>query len=121
MGVAWHGHYLTWFELGRTELMRESGLPYGALEDEFQLYFPVISADVRYLASARYDELLTVATHVESIGRVRMRFAYRLCRDSAGELLATGHTDHAAVNQDGRTTRMPEDVRRKLETWQQVD
>jgi acyl-CoA thioester hydrolase len=121
MGVAWHGHYLVWFELGRTELMRESGIPYGALEDKLELYFPVIAADVRYLASARYDEVLTVETRVERVGRVRVRFAYRLRRESVPELLATGHTEHAAVGKEGRPTRMPEEVRGKLETWQQLD
>lgn len=121
MGVAWHGHYLTWFELGRTELMRSFGMAYGALEDEQKLFFPVIAADVRYLASARYDEVLTVRTDVESISRVRMRFAYRLTRDSDGRLLATGHTEHAVVGSSGRPTRIPDSVREILKTCQPID
>ena len=121
MGVAWHGHYLAWFEMGRTELMRDAGLAYGVLEDERAIYFPVVAVDVRYLASARYDEILTVETRVESVSRVRVRFAYRLRRESDPELLATGHTVHASVGGTGRPTRMPEDVRQKLERWHQLD
>ena len=121
MGVAWHGHYLTWFELGRTELMRSFGIAYGALEDEQKLFFPVIAADVRYRSSARYDEVLTIHTQVESTSRVRMRFAYRLTRDEDGQLLATGHTEHAVVGAEGRPTRMPDSVRQILETCKPLD
>jgi len=60
MGVAWHGHYLSWFEAGRTELMRSLGCPYGELEDGDGVFFPVIEAGCRYLSSARYDEAIDV-------------------------------------------------------------
>ena len=32
MGVVYHGNYLPWFEIGRTTLLREQGLPYRELE-----------------------------------------------------------------------------------------
>jgi acyl-CoA thioester hydrolase len=121
MGVAWHGHYLTWFELGRTELLREAGLPYAALEQERGVYFPVIAVGVRYLASAHYDDALAVETRVAAVSRVRIRFTYRVLREEDTVLLATGHTEHAAVGRAGRPTRMPEDVRQRLEAWQPPD
>jgi len=44
MGIAHHTHFFTWFELGRTELMREAGCAYGELEDNERVFFPVIEA-----------------------------------------------------------------------------
>jgi acyl-CoA thioesterase FadM len=54
MGVAHHTHYFVWFELGRTELMREAGCAYGALEDDDGVFRGRAGAE--YLAPARYDE-----------------------------------------------------------------
>ena len=56
MGVAYHAHYLSWFEMGRTELMREMGCSYGELEDRRGIFFPVREVGTRYRVSARYDE-----------------------------------------------------------------
>ena len=114
MGVVYHAHYLVWFELGRTELMRELGCPYGELEDRASIFFPVIELSVRYLASARYDEELEVRTRLVSSGLARVRFEYRLVRPESEQLLATGFTEHAAVGPDGRPVRMPTDLRNRL-------
>ena len=115
MGVAYHGHYLVWFELGRTEAMRDAGCPYGELEDRRGLMFPVVEADVRYLRSARYDDVLTVSTRIESVGGATVRFAYRITRGDEARPLATGRTRHAAVNREGSPMRLPLDVRQQLE------
>jgi len=114
MGVVYHAHYLVWFELGRTELMRSLGATYGKLEEEEGISFPVIAVGARYRASARYDELLTVHTRLVAVGRVKVRFEYRILREEDGRLLVEGSTEHATVGSDGRPKRMPEDLRRRL-------
>jgi acyl-CoA thioester hydrolase len=43
MGVAWHGSYFAWFEVGRTDLLRERGMTYRELEQQ-DLQLPVIEA-----------------------------------------------------------------------------
>lgn len=114
MGVVYHAHYLVWFELGRTELMRELGCAYGELEDRQGLFFPVVEAQVRYLAPARYDELVTVRTRLAGVDGVRIRFEYELVREADGHRLARGATLHAAVGRDGRPVRLPRAVRERL-------
>lgn len=114
MGVAHHTHFFVWFELGRTELMRELGCTYRALEEGESLFFPVIRATAAYHAPARYDEEVLVATHLVRVGGARVEFEYAVsgCRD--GTLLATGSTVHAAVDRQGRPRRIPDHVRRRL-------
>ena len=113
MGIAHHSHYLVWFELGRTEWMRELGAPYGELEDREAAFFPVVEVGAAYKASARYDELLSIATRLAWVERVRMRLEYRIERD--GTLLATGHTVHACVDRDGRPRRIPDELLARLQ------
>jgi len=115
MGVAHHTHYLAWFEMGRTELMRRAGVPYGSLEDDHGLFFPVVELGARFLESAGYDEELEVCTVLSRVGGVRVRFDYELMRKDRPAPLAVGHTVHAAVGRDGRPRRIPASVRRCLE------
>jgi acyl-CoA thioester hydrolase len=114
MGVAYHGHYLAWFELGRTELMRELGCTYAKLEEDEGVFFPVVALGARYRAPARYDDLLRVETRLVSVGASRVRFEYRLKRCDDAAVLATGFTEHATVGADGAPVRMPRNLRSKL-------
>ncbi len=116
MGVVYHANYLVWFEIGRTDLMRDLGHAYGALEDRDGILFPVIEASVRYLRSARYDERIAVETRVERVRGARVRFGYRALRLDDGTLLAEGRTEHAAIGRDGRPRRLPARLRAALET-----
>ncbi|MBD3867126.1 MAG: acyl-CoA thioesterase [Acidobacteria bacterium] len=113
MGVAHHSHFPVWFELGRTEWMREIGCPYGEMEDRDGVFFPVVDLGVRYLRPARYDQLLEIETRLASSEGVRVRFEY-VIRDEGGSTLATGHTVHASVGRNGRPKRLPVDIRERL-------
>ena len=114
MGVAYHAHYLVWFELGRTEWMRERGVDYGTLEERDGIFFPVVEASVRYRRSATYDDELVVRTRLREVGASRVRFEYTLLRERDDETLATAFTQHAAVGRTGRPMRLPAGLRRTL-------
>jgi acyl-CoA thioester hydrolase len=114
MDVAYHAHYLVWFELGRTELMRELGCPYGELEDRRRLRFPVLAVGARFHSPARYDDPLTVCTRISEVGGARLRFEYRVLRRGEERPIAVGFTEHAAVGEDGRVRRLPPDLRDRL-------
>ena len=114
MGVAHHTHYLVWFELGRTELMREAGCAYGALEDGAGVFFPVVEAGATFRAPARYDEVVEIETRLAAAEGVRVRFEYVVTRPAGGETLATGFTVHAACGRDGKPIRLPAELRARL-------
>jgi acyl-CoA thioester hydrolase len=114
MGVAYHAHYLVWFELGRTELMREVGCAYAALEDRDGILFPVVRVNAHYRVSARYDDELELHTRLVGLGASRVCFEYRLTRPSDAALLATGSSEHAAVGRNGRPLRLPAELRSRL-------
>ena len=113
MGVAHHSHHFVWFEIGRTELMRERGLPYAAVEEE-GIFLPVVEASCAYRAPARYDDRLRIRTRLREAGPVRVVFSYRVERAADGVLIATGSTTHAAVDGRGRPRRLPGRLRELL-------
>lgn len=101
MGVVYYSNYFVWFEVGRTEYFRGLGMPYGEFEKN-DLYLPAVEAFCQYRIPARYDDLLTVITKVTSFQEIRIAFEYEIKRDSDGQILAEGHTEHAFVNGKGR-------------------
>ena len=113
MGVAHHTHFFVWFELGRTELMREMGCPYGELEDSAGVFFPVVEAGATFRAPARYDDRVQVETRLVAVTGARVRFEYVL-EGSDGTCLATGFTVHASVDAQGRPRRLPDGLRKRL-------
>jgi acyl-CoA thioester hydrolase len=104
MSVAYHGNYLPWFEVARTQCLREHGLPYRDLEAQGYL-LPVLEVQARYLRPARYDDELDVVAEIRERPSVRIRIDYLVRRES--ELLATGYTLHAFIDKQGRPCRPP--------------
>jgi len=113
MGIAWHGEYLAWFEVGRTDLLRGCGCTYRDLEAQ-GLRLPVIEIQARYFRPALYDDVLEIRTRLANIGGARVSFDYEVRREGTDGPLATGSTSHAAIDLRGRPRRIPEDLRRRL-------
>lgn len=114
MGVVYYANYLVWFEVGRTEWLRQTGWSYRAMEREGGIQLPVIEAHCAYRQPARYDDEVDIAATATLLTPVRIRFDYRLTRTMDDTLLAEGHTVHAAVDVNGRPCRLPDRVRGAL-------
>ena len=118
MGVVYYANYLRWFESGRSELLRQIGLPYGKIEEE-GFHFPVTEVSCRYAQSARYDEVVRIETELSALGRATLTFNYRVSRQSDDTLLATGSTRHACIDHAGRVSRLPKAVENALKNGDQ--
>jgi acyl-CoA thioester hydrolase len=112
MGVVYHGSYLPWFEVGRTDLMKQYGLPYRQLEAE-GFFLPVLEVGARYLKPARYDDPLTIVTTLSEKPLLRIKLEYEVRRGD--ELLATGFTLHAFIDRTGRPVRPPASFQEKMD------
>ena len=75
MGYLHHGHYPAYYEIGRTEALRNLGIAYKELEDS-GLMMPVIDMRLKYLKPVYYDTLLTITTIVKDLPDVRIKFFY---------------------------------------------
>ena len=104
MGIVYHGNYLPWFEVGRTTLLKECGLPYKDLEAQgYRL--PVIELGTKFFKPALYDDTVDIITRLKERPLLRIHLEYEVRRGD--ELLVTGFTTHAFINQAGEPVRPP--------------
>ena len=109
MGYLHHAHYFTYFEMGRTELLREQGWSYREIEAS-GLFIVVVKISCRFHSPARYDELLTLRTRLTRVTRARIEHRYELWRDET--LLTEAESTLACVDRDGRLQPIPEELLR---------
>lgn len=109
MGVIHHSNYVVYFEMGRTEFMRDAGISYAGLESR-GVFLAVTSLTLNYRNRGLYEDLIVVETWIESIGSVRITFGYNVRRKNDGVLLADGTTQLACVGSDFKPQRIPREV-----------
>lgn len=106
MGTFYNSRVLEWFECGRSEWLRATGVPYTEMESRGVL-LPLVEAHVRYAGRARYDDLLHVRTTAAMTGRASLRFDVRITQAEGGAAVAEGYTLHAVVDPTGKPIRPP--------------
>jgi acyl-CoA thioester hydrolase len=110
MGVVYYANYFVWFEVARTDLLRNRGWSYREME-QAGVALPVIEAHCDYHRPARYDDELDVQTEGRMLSPVRIEFVYQVVRREGNVLAASGRTVHAALDPSGKPCRLPERVR----------
>ncbi len=108
MNVVHHPRYLVYFEVARTQYLRDLGVPYADVVAT-GTHLAVVEVGVRYVKSARYDDELTVATRCTESHGARIALAYEVRRGA--DVLATGFTRLASIDVAGKVKRMPVELR----------
>ena len=107
MKRAYYGNYFSYFEEGRSDLLRDLGLPYPEIE-AMGYYLPVAEAQAKYMKPARYDDLLGVTAIMDEMPRMRIVIRYEVRLDGSPELIAEGFTVHSFVSSaTGKPARPP--------------
>jgi acyl-CoA thioester hydrolase len=99
MGVVHHTNYIVWFEVGRTDLLRQLGLSYRDLEQR-GILLPVVDLSCRYTEAARYDDDIRILTRIAELNPGKIVFSYEIRRKTDHARLARGTTTHLWVNRD---------------------
>jgi acyl-CoA thioester hydrolase len=107
MRVVHHARFLEYFELGRSDLIRNLGMSYGELEAR-GIFLPVVEAFAKYRRPALYDELITVESTIAEVPKVSLRIDYKITREGEADILAEGYTVHGFLNAaTNKPTRAP--------------
>jgi acyl-CoA thioester hydrolase len=101
MSVVYYANYLVWFEMGRTELLRQTGHTYKEFED-MGYFLPVIRCVCEYRKPARYDDLIRIRTRISHLSHASIIFSYQILNDKTGDVMAEGETRHAVLTEEGR-------------------
>lgn len=115
MGIVYHGAYVAWFEVGRTEFCRAAGFPYRRMEDD-GLWILVTRVECVYRRPARYDDRILVLARMTELGRRGLAFAYEVVNQQR-ERVADGASRHVFADTTGRPVRAPGDVVAALEKF----
>ena len=107
MGVLYYGEYFHIFERARSQFIRERGMSYAEVERR-GAFLPIREASCRYRAPVRYDDKILVHTGISEWRRASMIFIYEVFDATRTVLHATGMTEHACVQADGKPIRIPE-------------
>jgi len=114
--VVYYANYLKWFEIGRTELLRDYGFNYADYENQ-NLIAPVVEVKCNYKEPAKYNDIITIKTTIVNIGNSSIKFDYKIIRKKDNEVLAEGYTVNVFVNiKTRKSTRIPDNLRKSLET-----
>ena len=106
MGVVYHGNYAHFFEIGRTEWLRNMGVTYKKMETT-GIMLPVISLQCNFIKSALYDDILTIETLLKKKPTVKIEFDYEI-KNQNNELICTGNSVLAFINMKTmKPTRCP--------------
>lgn len=115
MKMTYYGKFFEYFEQGRSDLLRNIGMPYPIIE-EMGFYLPVIEAHAGYKRPARYDDALYITTILRDIPVARVRLDYEVRKDGETDILADGYTIHSFVNaSSGKPTRAPAQFLERIE------
>ena len=106
MQFVYNGKYLEYFEVGRTEILRNVGLPYSELEKTgYQL--PVMEAGLKYKNPAHYDDELNIEATIKELYTAKVHIEYKITRKEDNALIATGFTDHMFMREDTKKPTKP--------------
>ena len=115
-GMVYHANYLRWFERARSDLLRLLGIDQRAAADTGEGTYTVAELSIRYLAPARLDDAVTIATAATELGAASVRLRQRALRDD--QLLADASVRVGFISPDGRPRRQPAVWRAAFETLQ---
>lgn len=100
MGVVYHSNYIVYYEVARTEMLRELDIPYSEMEAQ-GVMMPILEIESKYMAPAYYDEEITVRAIIDAEPMARINVRYEVINE-AGQTINTGHTLLGFVNSETR-------------------
>ncbi len=94
MGIVHHSNYPVWFEVGRTEFIKQSGISYSRVES-MGIMLPLLELHCKYINSSTYEDNIVVRTSIKSYSKARLNFKYEVFKsDNMVNPITTGETSH---------------------------
>ncbi len=113
-GIVYYANYLRFLERGRTEFLRFLGFEQSDIAGRLGLRFAVAAIEARFLAPARLDDRLLVATELTALGRASCSFAQSVLREDDERALVEARVRIACLDAQGRPARWPAELERAL-------
>ncbi|ACL75816.1 acyl-CoA thioesterase [Ruminiclostridium cellulolyticum] len=100
MGIVHHSNYPVWFEVGRTEFIKQCGISYSYIES-LGIMLPLLELHCKYINSSTYEDSIIVRTSIKSYSKTRLNFKYDVFKsDNTEHPITTGETSHVWTTSD---------------------
>ncbi len=109
MQFVYNGKYLEYFEVGRTELLRATGLSYSDVE-KAGYHLPLIEAGIKFKQPALYDDILEIQATVKELYSPKVHIEYTIKRKGTEDIIAEGFTTHMFIRSDTKKAVRPPKV-----------
>lgn len=113
-GLAHHGSFVAWLELGRVEWLRSIGHSYAELERS-GFHLAVVELSIRYVRPAHFDDELIVRTGITRVRSREASFVYEVVTAEPYPKQVVNATSRHLWLKAGRVAKMPEELSRSLE------
>ncbi len=114
MGIVYYGNYPSYFEVARTEWLRNLGVTYKGMEEN-GIKLPVISLNIQYIKPAEYDDVLTVHVTLKKRPLIKIEFDYEIINQNK-EKISTGNTVLAFIDSEtNKPIKCPDYILDKLD------
>lgn len=110
-GRVYHANYLMYLDLARTDFLKQAGIKYGEVEKQ-GVFFVVSQVEAEYLKPIEFSDKIKIVTELKEVKKASLSFVYEMfCQD---RLVFTGRTRLAAVSQDGKILRIPDEIIKRI-------
>lgn len=99
MGIVHHSNYAKWYEVGRTDWIRNLGVTYAQLE-ESGVWLPLLKLNCEFKSFAKYDDNIEIVTHLIKQTPIRLELGYSVYKNGEKEPINVGSTLHAFTDPD---------------------
>ena len=117
MNVVYHSNFFLYFEVARTESIRQLGFTYADME-KTGIIMPVVDVHAKFLRPALYDDLLTIKTYLKELPDSHKITFHHEVFNEKNKLLCVGHISlYFLEKESGKRSAMPEQLKNKLEHY----
>ena len=112
-GIVYYANYLKFIERARSEAVADAGIDQMAMKADHGVVFVVRHLDADFLQSAKFGDVLDIATQITEMGNARLRMRQVVTLENKEIFVAT--VTLAIMNGQGKPTRLPAEIRQKLQ------
>ena len=112
-GVVYYANYLKFLERARSEAIYSLGYTNKGLNEQYGILLIVKSCNIEYKKPARFEDVLEIISEVVSFSKTSILMKQLILRNK--DLISEAEIRLVAVNKDGKPSKIPEELKKKLE------
>ena len=112
-GVVYYANYLKFLERARSEAIYTLGFSNSSLLETYGVLLIVKSCNIEYKKPAKFEDSLKIISEIKSFTKTSFIMKQIISRDH--EIISDADIHLVSVDKNGKPSKLPEDLKKKLE------